>query len=74
MIAVYRVMEMETTDGHGLLVWDTREIRGQGKKLMKRRCLRDIKKHGFPYRCGNTWNDLEKEKVEAKNVHEFCHF
>ena len=31
----------------------------------------DIEKYGFPYRCIDIWNFLEKETVQAKNNHEF---
>ena len=72
LITVYKAMrEMEKIDRDDLFVWDTRETRGHGKKLKKTRCLRSIKKHGFPYRCIDTWNGLEKDILNARNIHEF---
>lgn len=47
LIAVYRMIKMETIDRDDLFVRDTRETSGHGKKLRKTRCLRDPKKHGF---------------------------
>lgn len=48
-----------------------RETTGHDKKLIKTRCLTDIRKHSFPDRYVNTWNELEKEKIKAKSVHDF---
>lgn len=69
-MAVYRgMMEMEMINRYDMLI-DTRNTRGHRKKLRKTRCLRDIKKHSFPHRCIETWNDLKKEKVQTKTIHE----
>lgn len=41
LIAVYRMIEeTETINRNKTLVWDARETTGQGKKLMKTKCLR----------------------------------
>lgn len=41
------------------------------KKLMKTKCLSDIKKHGFPYKCVDTWNAFKKKLLKAKYINEF---
>lgn len=48
-------------DRDDLIVWDTRDTRGHRKKLMKTRCLRDIKKHSFPCRGIDTWIGLKRD-------------
>lgn len=63
--------EMEITDKFNLLVWNTRESRDPGKKLVKTRHLRNINEHSCPYRHDGKWNALKKEIVRVKNVYEF---
>ena len=42
LVAVYRVMKgLEKLDREDLLIWDTRDTRGHGKKLKKKICSRD---------------------------------
>ena len=38
------------------------------KKNKKTICLSDVKKHSFPHRTIDIWNDLKEEVVTAKSV------
>ena len=62
---------MERFDREDMFVRDTRSTRGHSKKLMKTRCVKDVKKYSFPYRCIDTWNALDDETVHAKTVSKF---
>ena len=39
--------------------------------MRKTVCLKDVQKHGFPYRGTDAWNSLKEEVVEAKSIHTF---
>jgi hypothetical protein len=72
LIAVYKgITGMERFDREDMFVRDTRSTRGHSKKLMKSRCVKDVKKYSFPYHCIDTWNALDDETVHAKTVSKF---
>ena len=72
MIAVYKgISGMERFDREDMFVHDTRTSRGHSKKLMKTRCVRDVKKYSFPYCCVYSWNALDSDIVNAKTVSRF---
>ena len=63
---MYRGMKgIDKIDKRDLFVWDERDTRGHNKKLKKTRCLRDVKKYSFPYRCIDVWKNLPEEIIEA---------
>ncbi|MPC54191.1 hypothetical protein E2C01_048099 [Portunus trituberculatus] len=62
---------LEKLDRENLLIWDTSDTRGHGKKLRKDNCRRDIKKFSFPQRCVKVWNSLDKGIIEARTISEF---
>ncbi len=45
--------------------------RGNGKKIFKKRSRLDMRKHSFPNRVVNTWNDLPEWVVSADSVMRF---
>jgi len=72
MIAVFRAtIGAEYIDRDDLFLWNEGPTRGHGKKLRKTRCLKDVKKYSFPYRCADLWNSLDKAIVSSKSLHEF---
>ena len=72
LIAMYRIVSgIDALDRSDLVVRDLTSVRQHGKKLKLGVCRRDVKKHSFPQRTVRIWNDLEKEVVEAKTIHEF---
>ena len=81
MIAIYEyklLMSQNYLDGEDLLLWDTREMRGHGRKLKKSTCRRDIKMKSFPQRSVDIWNGLDKVVVQAQSLSVFkekciCH-
>ena len=67
MIAIYKLMmNKHYLDRENLLLWNTRETRGHGRKLKKSTCRRDIMMKSFPQRSVDIWNGLDKEVVQAK--------
>ena len=72
MIAVFRAtIGAENIDRDDLFLWNEGPTRGHDRKLRKTRCLRDVKKYSFPYRSVDRWNNLDKEIVHSKTMHEF---
>ena len=72
LIMIYKLMmDKDYVDRKDLLVWDTRETRGHGRKLKKSRFRRDIKMKSFPHRCVDIWNGLDSCVVHAKSLNEF---
>ena len=57
--------------GGELLRLDGGATRGHGKKLRKDRCLKDVKKFGFPHRIVDVWNGLPANVVSAKSISGF---
>ncbi len=52
LIAVYRVMNgLEKLSRDELVMGKERSLRGNGRRLRKGTCSRDIKKNNFPQRC-----------------------
>jgi len=49
---------------------DTRTT-GHSKKLLKKRCNKDLRHHFFSERVVNRWNKLPSYTVEAKSVNQF---
>lgn len=69
---VYRVVTgVERFSRDDLVIEDTRVMRGHGTKLKRRSCRRDIKKHSFPQRYIETWNNIDKEPVNVGMIHDF---
>lgn len=72
LLTIYRIMKnMEILDREDLLIWDTRNTRGHGKKLKKDNYRRDVKRNSFPHRVVDVWNNLDEKIVCAKTIHEF---
>ncbi|XP_063860687.1 uncharacterized protein LOC135101043 [Scylla paramamosain] len=72
LIAIYKAYEgVEEMDWSNLMVWDTWDTRGHGKKLKRSACRRDIKKYSFPYRSIDVRNSLDEEIVNAESIHQF---
>ena len=72
MIAIYKLMmNKDYVDRDDLLVWDTRETRGRGRKVKKSTCRRDIEWKSSPPRSVDIWNGLDKEVVQAKSISAF---
>ena len=75
LITIYKVVnQQERMDGRNLVTMATgksRQTRGHSRKIIKEQCLRDVKKHSFPYRAVDAWNALSEEVVSAANVHIF---
>ncbi len=72
LIAVYRVMNsLEKLDRDDLVIGEERSLRGNGRRLRKATCSRDIKKKSFPQRCVEAWNGLGSEVVQAKTISAF---
>ena len=73
MITIYKLLnKLEVIDNSTLLqreTGDNRQTRGHSRKLKKGRCLKDTKKHSFPQRSIEAWNNLPEEIVTAKCVH-----
>ncbi len=66
LIAVHRVMNgLEKLDKDNLVIGGGRSLRGNGRRLRKANCSRDIK-NTFPQRCVEIWNGLGSEVVQAK--------
>ena len=47
------------------------DTRGHSLKLRKGRCLKDTKKHSFPQRSIDTWNNLTQQIITPTSVHKF---
>ncbi len=60
LISVYNIVNALDRKCEDLLKLDTGSTRGHGRKLKKKRCLRDIKKYSFPHRVVNAWNGWKK--------------
>ena len=75
LIQVYKLLKgMDVVDNKKLILreeGDIRTLRSHSKKLMKGRCMKDVKKHSFPQRCVETWNGLSEDVVSAPSVHSF---
>ena len=72
LIAIYRVSKgKDRVDNEYLFMWDSRDTRGHSMKLKKTACRRDVKKHSFPNRSIEIWNNLDETVVQARNIHEF---
>ena len=72
MIEMFKIVKgMEKLDREDLISRDEGITRGHRFKLKKTRCLKDVKKDSFPYRCIDVWNGLDEEVVDAANVHTF---
>lgn len=72
LITLYKYVKgLESTDRENFLVREEGEFRGHGKRIKKTRCLKDIKKYTFPYRCVEEWNRLDREIVEAVSIQSF---
>ena len=72
MIAIYKLMTgKDYLDRKDLLVWDTRETRGHGRKLKKSTFRRNIKMKSFPHRNVDIWNGLDSCVVQAKSINDF---
>jgi len=52
------------------VISDTR-TRGHSRKLLKRRCNKDLRHHFFSERVVNRWNKLPSYTVEANSVNQF---
>ena len=72
-IAVYKASKgLEKIGREDLFVWNNRNIKGHEKKLKRTACKRDKKKkYSFPYRSIETWNKLDAEVINTRNVHDF---
>ena len=72
MIEMFKIVKgMERLDREDLLQGAEGRIRGHMHKMRKTVCLKDVKKHGFPYRRIDDWNGLKNEVVEVKTIHAF---
>ena len=75
LIQVYKLVNgMDEVDNEKLILREEgtkRSTRSHSKKLMKGRCLRDVKKYSFPQRCIEAWNNLSEDVVSATSVHSF---
>ena len=72
MIMMFKcVRGIERVDRANFLVRDEGRTRGHSYKVKKGRCRADVRKHRFPYRCIDKWNQLEEEVVCAGNIHMF---
>ncbi len=72
LIEVYRVMnDLEKLDRDDLVIGEERSLRGNGRRLRKATCSRDIKKNSFPQRCVEIWNGLGNEVGQAKTISAF---
>ena len=75
LIQVYKLLKgMDVVDNKKLILREEgviRTLRSHSKKLMKGRCVKDVKKHSFPQRCVETWNGLSEDVVSAPSVQSF---
>ena len=75
LIQIFKLLNgMDIVDNKDLLMRGEivgRSTRGHSMKLRKGRCLQDVKKHSFPQRCVEMWNELSEEVISAKSVHSF---
>ena len=72
MIVIYKLMMgKDYLDREDLLVWDTRETRGHGRKVKKSTCRRDMEMKSFPQGSVDIWNGLDQEVVQAKSITAF---
>ena len=71
LINVFKMVNGLDRFGGELLRLDEGATRGHGKKLRKDRCLKDVKKFGFPHRIVDVWNGLPANVVSAKSISGF---
>ena len=73
MITVYRILHEDfDVDMTELLPRDMGvRTRGHSLKLLKQRCMTDLRKHCFPCRVVDEWNSLPEDVVVARNVNIF---
>lgn len=72
MITMYKcVRGIEKIDKEGFIEINNGRTRGHQFKLRKGSCKNDVKKYSFPYRSIERWNKLDKEVVNARNIHTF---
>ena len=73
LIEVYKILNgfsVVPVDTFFALSDDTR-TRGHSRKLLKRRCNKDLRHHFFSERVVNRWNKLPSYTVDAKSVNQF---
>ena len=62
-----------TLDTQNLVMMEeeTKQMRGNTRRIRKSRCLKDTKKYSFPHRIVDTWNGLKEEVVTATSMHKY---
>ena len=72
LITMYKcttgMMDIDKTD---FIQLNNNRTRGHSKKLLIKHGQKDVKKHSFPNKFIEPWNDLPEHIVSAKNIHQF---
>ncbi len=69
---LYKCVEgIEKIDVNEYIISSQSSLRGQSKKLYKKRLKKDVKKYSFPDRAIDEWNALPEEVVNVKSIHSF---
>ena len=70
MIQVYKIFtSIDNIEANKFFVVDHRqETRGHNKKIRKKACHLDVRKHAFSNRVVNFWNGLPQEVVECESL------
>lgn len=73
MIQVYKIFtSIDNIEVNKFFIIDSRrETRGHSKKIIKKACHLDIRKHSFSNRVVNFWNGLPREVVECNTLTAF---
>ncbi len=71
LISIYKMVNRLDKVDEDFLNLEIRTTRGNGKKLKKVQCIRDIKKYSSPHRAVDTWNVLDMDIANAVSVHRF---
>ena len=73
MIQVFKIFKsVDNIETNKFFIVDHgRETRGHNKKIRKRQCHLDIRKHSFSNRVVNFWNGLPQEVVSSDSLATF---
>ena len=73
MIQVYKIFtSIDNIETNKFFIIDHgQETRGHNKKIRKKACRLDIRKHSFSNRVVNFWNSLPQEVVESDSLATF---